>query len=961
MKVHGGRLVLTTADEVKVGRLGKPKFDEGDHPRDRLGRFVEVGGTVSIRGGGTATVLETVGGGRVKVRRDADQREVVVDAGLTTQIRSAAQNESRRTGAPDPAAPPADAPETPAEPVTPEQPRVDPRQVVSGPSVTPEQAPTGTVPAPEADPTAAIAHLRTADGTQAAWLSEEGDGEHVGYMRTIADDPATTVRFTTAEAWAADADTRGMDETDEIPAPPVEQPDGDVDPATLGTAEPVVTPVDPTQRDGFAPSGAEARTTLERDAATAAPEHVRAFFGDGLGDEVATFREAGGDSLAQRSELGAETVDATERAAKQAKIEIAADISDRLRNLPPEAYLSEADQRLVADLDSGKSVYLRIPHDNGRIADPANPTPGEQIMAFDYREIPADRYTQLLAEGATLPEGLERVTGDQWRDWKRNERVSTAVNLWSVQSNGTNATALAMQDTAAELFGMDGVADWPAFADYPDLRAQTKEAQERNRAFDEAFLLAQYDATQDRFREQGITHVELFRGFRTYDDSPEWMLTEGPSEDVTLRPLSSFTSDPEGLAGNFARDSQGNEGVVISGVVPVERIIGSARTGFGSLSEAEFVVMAGPGEWNVRSTSEADGPGFDDWDPLGGGPDDFYYDEDGNPVSFDELDEEPEAPAPSAADLPIGLLATPGELAAAIGAATDPDVRQQLMNRAGALGMAHLIPTTWRPDGSEGPQAGPDWLPNMAEIDEADLIAALSYEAGTDRMAQAQIDAARAELTRRADIVAGALLDRYSKVEPQITAGLTAMAEAAGGRMEGLDFRLKARDSLARKLRDKSIDKGITQAEYGNKINDAVRYTMLVEPGNYAQTTQRVLDQFRAEGYEVVDDDNTWTPGAIYKGVNSVMRAPDGTLFELQFHTPQSFDVKMGQHEDYELMRDPERSKEEQYEAYQRMRANWEGVEVPEGIETVGTLLDRGNPFEARPQVEVAPDDTPIG
>lgn len=107
-------LDLWAAAEEKAKRHAapgrRPKFDEDEHPRDRKGKFVEVGGTVTIRGGGTATVLATATGGRIRVRRDDDGREVVLDAGLTTQTRTAAQNRASTTAPPQaaPARPAAD-------------------------------------------------------------------------------------------------------------------------------------------------------------------------------------------------------------------------------------------------------------------------------------------------------------------------------------------------------------------------------------------------------------------------------------------------------------------------------------------------------------------------------------------------------------------------------------------------------------------------------------------------------------------------------------------------------------------------------------------------------------------------------------------------------------------------------------------------------------------------------------
>jgi hypothetical protein len=84
---------------VEVKAFGRPDFDESEHPRDREGKFIEKGGTVRLRAGGTAEVIDTVGAGRIRVRRDDDGREVVLDAGLVTQTESANERHDRETQA----------------------------------------------------------------------------------------------------------------------------------------------------------------------------------------------------------------------------------------------------------------------------------------------------------------------------------------------------------------------------------------------------------------------------------------------------------------------------------------------------------------------------------------------------------------------------------------------------------------------------------------------------------------------------------------------------------------------------------------------------------------------------------------------------------------------------------------------------------------------------------------------
>lgn len=123
---------------------------------------------------------------------------------------------------------------------------------------------------------------------------------------------------------------------------------------------------------------------------------------------------------------------------------------------------------------------------------------------------------------------------------------------------------------------------------------------------------------------------------------------------------------------------------------------------------------------------------------------------------------------------------------------------------------------------------------------------------------------------------------KAAAAERNVTPELVKLAGQNGMKMEGLDYRLKEKDSLARKLADPK----------SGEINDALRYTMVAPPGELAGSAAKTLAKLEEQGYKVTKVKNTFKPGAPYKGVNTQVMAPDGQMFELQFHTPQSFDMK---------------------------------------------------------------------
>lgn len=242
---------------------------------------------------------------------------------------------------------------------------------------------------------------------------------------------------------------------------------------------------------------------------------------------------------------------------------------------------------------------------------------------------------------------------------------------------------------------------------------------------------------------------------------------------------------------------------------------------------------------------------------------------------------------------------------------------------------------------------------------EAEARAAGSDTTFTDRSDQELADMLRSgpaadqagrvmdELTRRAEKHAAASIADATRAEPGVTKMLQGIADTFGGHMEGLKNRLKTQGSLSRKVRDKSLLKGRSQADIAAGMNDVLRYTMVLDPGKYAAGAQGALDGFVERGFEIVDADNTWSPGNVYQGINAVLRAPNGTLFELQFHTSESFAAKSSTHADYELARDPSKTLAERQAAHDRMADLQSRVTVPPDVAGVGTPQSYPRPTKA--------------
>ena len=78
--------------------------------------------------------------------------------------------------------------------------------------------------------------------------------------------------------------------------------------------------------------------------------------------------------------------------------------------------------------------------------------------------------------------------------------------------------------------------------------------------------------------------------------------------------------------------------------------------------------------------------------------------------------------------------------------------------------------------------------------------------------------------------------------------------------------------------------------------------------------------------------------GDAYSGINTILQAPTGLAWELQFHTPRSFELKMSSHHQYELVRQPDTSLEKRRKLFLEISAEWESVPVPAGILELASL-----------------------
>jgi hypothetical protein len=180
----------------------------------------------------------------------------------------------------------------------------------------------------------------------------------------------------------------------------------------------------------------------------------------------------------------------------------------------------------------------------------------------------------------------------------------------------------------------------------------------------------------------------------------------------------------------------------------------------------------------------------------------------------------------------------------------------------------------------------------------------------------------------KAKDLASDLYKRASSIEA-VTTDVMKSLEVDGAHLEGLDHRLKTQESLERKIISNSNTQGISLVESASDINDSLRYTLVTSNDKYVDTFYKTLDELEKKGYTVVEVNNYWGRPD-YKGINTIIQAPDGTNIELQFHTDASYYTKEQlNHSWYEIYRNEASSLSEKQEAMRVMTQNASKIDVP--------------------------------
>lgn len=179
---------------------------------------------------------------------------------------------------------------------------------------------------------------------------------------------------------------------------------------------------------------------------------------------------------------------------------------------------------------------------------------------------------------------------------------------------------------------------------------------------------------------------------------------------------------------------------------------------------------------------------------------------------------------------------------------------------------------------------------------------------------------------------AKAFYNENVKNEPYVTGLIKEFGEKYGLEPIGLEYRIKGEGSYMRKALAEWNETGSV-----SNIKDILRYTYLAKPEDLAVKTNEALAAFKEAGNEIFKVKNTWhSEKNPYRGINTNIRTPDGVIFEVQYHTPESFDLKNGPlHELYEKQRVLPSYSDEFKRLNDEMFKLSDSLTVPKGIEEV--------------------------
>ncbi len=193
--------------------------------------------------------------------------------------------------------------------------------------------------------------------------------------------------------------------------------------------------------------------------------------------------------------------------------------------------------------------------------------------------------------------------------------------------------------------------------------------------------------------------------------------------------------------------------------------------------------------------------------------------------------------------------------------------------------------------------------------------------------------------------LADEIIERVREIEPAVTENLAEVASRREARLVDLATKFKTEDSIIRKMEQaRAYNPDISDRRLKRRVFDALRYTMVCPAERYSRTVKSALTELREKGYEFEKRDirNYWPKHELYKGINVTLRVGGtGDVFELQFHTDESWEAKNQAHPLYEESRLQETPEARREELERQMIAVFGRIRTPPKVEDIGRVVEK--------------------
>ncbi|WP_246048900.1 XopAD/skwp family type III secretion system effector [Brenneria rubrifaciens] len=178
------------------------------------------------------------------------------------------------------------------------------------------------------------------------------------------------------------------------------------------------------------------------------------------------------------------------------------------------------------------------------------------------------------------------------------------------------------------------------------------------------------------------------------------------------------------------------------------------------------------------------------------------------------------------------------------------------------------------------------------------------------------------------------------KAEPAITSMLQNLLKNSPGeqaRLAGLEHAVKSVGSLSDKLRYLMAYKSVSLQEAVAKVSDALRYSIVLPHDTFTRGCRHILAALDDAGHRLSQRINHFNQqGYAFRAISTKLNSPDGIVWEIQFHTPQTFELKEKFHDLYkkaQAVRYQSSNSDQERETLRPAREAFRAVPLPPGCD----------------------------